>query len=125
MPAATPATSRMRRSRAPTDSNRATSDPSTPPINMVGPSRPPAPPVPSVQIEASVLTPSRRGFSAEPWWNARIITSPPPPRASGSRRVSQPQARPPSAGSSTSSQGRNTPGRVRAAKVSPLARNSS
>ena len=112
----------MRRSRGPSDSSRATSEPSAPPINMVGPSRPPEPPVPSVQIEASVLMPSSRGGNVPPWWKARIMVSPPPPRASGALRVSQPQASPPSAGRMSSSQGRKVCGTGAAAKVSPLAR---
>ena len=122
MPAATPATMRMRRSRDPTERKRPTSEPSEPPINMVGPSRPPEPPVPRVAIEASALMPISRRGNVAPWWKARIMTSPPPPRASGVRRVSQPQTRPPIAGRMSSSQGRKVRGTGAAAKVSPLAR---
>ena len=61
MPAATPATIRMRRSRGVDAAAAArTSEPSAPPICIVGPSRPPEPPVPSVKIDASAFTQATR-----------------------------------------------------------------
>ncbi len=124
MPAATPETIRMRRSRGPTPSNRPTSEPSEPPICIVGPSRPPEPPVPRVKIEASAFTQvTRRRMSPALRWKASIMASPPPPRVSGASSEMMPLASPPTAGKRASSQGRKCPTRVSSGrKVSPLAR---
>ena len=68
MPAATPANIRMRRSREPTLRSQPDGEPSAPPICMVGPSRPPEPPLPSVRIDASALTQMTRRRTTPPWW---------------------------------------------------------
>ncbi len=60
MPAATPDTIRMRRSCGVTRRMPPASEPSAPPICMVGPSRPPEPPVPSVSSEATAFTQATR-----------------------------------------------------------------
>ena len=67
MPAATPDTIRIRRSRASTRSSQPHVEPSAPPICMVGPSRPPAPPVPSVKIDASAFTHDTRRRTTPSW----------------------------------------------------------
>ena len=68
MPAATPANISIRRSREPTFSASPTAEPSAPPICIVGPSRPPEPPLPSVRIDASALTQMTRRRTTPPWW---------------------------------------------------------
>ena len=66
----------------------------------------PAPPEPSVRIDASALTHATRLRIRPPWWwKAWIIASPLPPAASGARRqVRMPPANAPSAGIASSSQ---------------------
>jgi len=56
IPAAIPATSRIRFSRRVAGSHRPTSAPTAPPICMVGPSRPPDPPEPSVNRAVTAFT---------------------------------------------------------------------
>ena len=74
-------------------------EPSAPPICMVGPSRPPEPPVPSVKIDASALTHATRLRTTPSWrWKASIIASPPPPRVSGASSEMMPLASAPTRG---------------------------
>ena len=123
MPAATPATSRMRRSRGETDRARATAEPTAPPICTVGLSRPRAPSVPSVRIDARALTQmTRRRARPPPWWYARIIASPPPPRVSGTACVSRPEPSAPRAGRMSSTHGRKVDVAACASSGSPWAR---
>jgi hypothetical protein len=124
MPAATPATIRIRRSATETPRMRPQSEPSAPPICMVGPSRPPAPPDPSVKMEAMVFTHVTRLRMMPSWrWKASIIASPPPPRVSGASSEMMPLASAPAAGSSASSQGRKWVTSVSSGRnVSPWAR---
>ena len=110
MPAATPDTIRMRRSRMSTPSSQPHVDPSAPPICMVGPSRPPEPPVPSVKIDASPFTHATRLRTMPSWrWKALIIASPPPPRVSGASSEMMPLASAPTAGTIASNQGLKWP----------------
>ena len=53
--------------RASTRSSQPHIEPSAPPICMVGPSRPPEPPVPSVKIDASALTQATRLRTTPSW----------------------------------------------------------
>lgn len=86
MPAAVPATSRMRRSRSVTRKSWPTSEPMAPPICIVGPSRPPEPPEPSVSADTRSFTQATRLRTTPLWrWKASMIASLPPPRVSGAR----------------------------------------
>ena len=66
MPAATPATIRIRRSRGLTLRRGRWPSRCAPPICIVGPSRPPDPPLPSVRIEAMALTQMTRRRTTPP-----------------------------------------------------------
>ena len=80
--------------------------------------------MPSVKIDAIAFTHETRLRMTPPWWwKASIIASPPPPRVSGASCEKMPAASAPTAGSSTSSQGRKwARWPISGRKVSPLAR---
>jgi hypothetical protein len=60
MPPAVPATTSSRRSRCEARSHWPTSEPTAAPICIVGPSRPPAPPLPRVSTEVSTFSGATR-----------------------------------------------------------------
>jgi hypothetical protein len=68
MPAATPASTRTRRSRRVAGTTLASAEPMAPPICIVGPSRPPDPPLPSASTEATNLSGATRLRIRPPRW---------------------------------------------------------
>src|SRR5690606_11692483 len=100
----------MRRSRGPRRRRLATQEPMAPPTCMIGPSRPPAPPVERVRkVAAGRSQSTRRRILPSCRWKAAIASFPPPPRISGAKRERRPQPRPHRPGRSTSGQGRSSP----------------
>ncbi len=98
-------------------------EPIEPPICMVGPSRPPEPPKPSVRIDAKALmSGTRRRTIPRFEWKASMMASAPPPRVSGAKRERIPPASAPRAGINQTSQGRNGSSSPLAAMRSPAAR---
>jgi len=108
IPAAAPASMRIRRSPGGSLSTRARYDPNPEPIWAIGPSCPADPPVPIVMIEATdLISGTRVRIMPPPRWKARIMASVPCPSASGAQvKTRMPDIRPPTVGTSrTSHQG--------------------
>ena len=105
IPAAAPATSRLRRWAAVSRKSWPTTEPTAPPVRMIGPSAPNGPPVPMlIALEIGLRTASR-GWTRLPLIRIRSIASgmPWPRICSEPNRAIRPTTRPPPIGMTTAS----------------------
>ena len=103
MPPAAPATSSVLRSVDERRTSWATSEPSAPPVRMIGPSAPKGPPLPMLITLETGLSTARRGLTRLPRTRMFSIASgmPWPRIASDPKRAMNPTTRPPATGIST------------------------
>src|SRR5690606_10423840 len=102
MPAAAPLASRILRSDGDTSTSCPSSDPSAPPVTMMGPSAPKGPPVPmAIAADSGLATAVRGSTRLDRRRTASIASGMPWPLMIGAQRAMTPTSRPPITGTIT------------------------